>query len=134
MLYPLSDTLESQLVFTAHSSESANAQVFVWKQLLIFPNKGQRAAQAALLILSVNLCSLSSPFKAKPRFPVVCGIPSYLMMLSCLSVPVSAQGTTCPIEIRVSRGCQSVSFYIDVRCLHRLKGLAFNENESFSSR
>lgn len=45
----LSDTLESQLVFPAHSSESANAQVFVWKQLLIFPNTGQRAAEAALL-------------------------------------------------------------------------------------
>lgn len=45
----LSATLESQLVFPVHSSESANAQVFVWKQLLIFPNTGQRAAEAALL-------------------------------------------------------------------------------------
>lgn len=108
---PLSATLERQLVFPAHSSESANAQVFVWKPLLIFPNTGPRAAEAALPTYDVRRTESSDPvsnslffiksLQSKALFssrPVKHRLLPNKAQLSFCSF--SKQGTTCPIEIR----------------------------------
>lgn len=88
----LSHTLESWLVFPAHSSELAKAQVFVWKQFLILPNMGQRAATGNSDPATLFL------FKAKPCFPVVCSLPSHLRRLNCLSVPLVSWEP--PVQLR----------------------------------